>query len=148
MHLAGGGGETLLENNQLRKSVSRFPYQGTRKSVQSSEETRLQFLLLTKLACLVHIILSLQICKTQVLQCHEDLHERSRRLLRPGMAGQGLLHEAVQVKTNGDAGGASLWSAETQMIPLRVPGLSEFMLTLPGFRFALALSCYALISHS
>lgn len=64
------------------------------------------------------------------------------------MAGQGLFHEAVQAKTSGDAGGASLWSVETQMIPLRVPELSEFMLTLPGFRLALALSCYALIPHS
>lgn len=110
MQLAGGGGETLLENNQLRKGVSRFLYLGTQRSVQSSEETRLQVLLLTKLDCLVHIILSLQICKIQVLQCHEDLHERFRMLLRSGLVGQGLLHEVVQVKTNGDAGGASLWS--------------------------------------
>lgn len=94
MLLAGGEGETLLVHNEL-KSVSRFPYLGTQRSVQSCEETRLQFLQLTKLDCLVHIMLSLQICEIQVLQCHEDLHERSKRLLRPDLAGQGLLHEVV-----------------------------------------------------
>lgn len=90
MLLAGGWGETLLVHNEL-KSVSRVLYLST----QSCEETRLQFLQLTKLDCLVHIMLSLQICEIQVLQCHEDLHERSKRLLRPDLAGQGLLHEVV-----------------------------------------------------
>lgn len=107
MPLAGGGRPCLYTMNW---SVSRFPYLGTQRSVQSCEETRLQFLQLTKLDCLVHIMLSLQICEIQVLQCHEDLHERSKRLLRPGLAGQGLLHEVVQVKTNGNAGCASLCS--------------------------------------